>query len=110
MLAMLINNTLYYFVGNYTTAYIIDFIAGNSLIYTILLLMISFRFNYCEWHRLIIVGNFINITIASYDASFTIPFIDMQLLLTYYIINSKRTKYFLYICTIQPLIFVLYIC
>ena len=87
MLAMLINNTLYYFVGNYTTAYIIDFIAGNSLIYTILLLMISFRFNYCEWHRLIIMGNLINVTIAAYDASFTIPFTNMQLLLTYYIIS-----------------------
>lgn len=86
MLAMLINNTLYYITSSYTAAYTIDFIFGNSLIFTILLLMISYRFNYCEWHRLIIIGNIINVAIASYDATFGIPFTDMQLLLTYYII------------------------
>lgn len=87
MLAMLINNTLYYITSSYTAAYTIDFIFGNSLIFTILLLMISYRFNYCEWHKLIITGNIINVTIASYDATFGIPFTDMQLLLTYYIIS-----------------------
>lgn len=84
MIAMLSNNTIYYFTNNYTAAYTIDFCTGNSILFTIFLFMISVRFNYCIWHRLIIIGNFINVLIASYDATYGIIISDMQLLLTYY--------------------------
>lgn len=86
MLVMLLNNTIYCFTDNYTVAYTLDFFTGNSILTTILLYMISIRFNYCIWHRLIITGNLINLILANVDASIGINVSDMGLLLMYYFI------------------------
>lgn len=88
MLAILLNNTIYCFTDNYDAAYMIDFFTGNSILANIFLIMISVRFNYCIWHRIIICGNIANSTIAMTDAIFTIPISDMKLLLSYYIVAA----------------------
>ena len=85
---MLLNNTLYYFDIVKVMSYVTDFIIGNSVITTFLLFVCSYLFNFCKWHRLIIMANFINIMIANYDALFGIPVTDAQLLCIYYIIAS----------------------
>lgn len=85
---MLINNTIYCFANNYTIAYSIDFIFGNSIIFTIFIFMISYRFNYCVWHRILIIGNLINLLIANIDAWNRIDISDLSLLLIYYIVAA----------------------
>ena len=72
MAGMLLNNTLCYFCTDLDTIYLLDYIIGNSIITTILLFICSYIFNYCVWHRLIILANFINISIANIDAVYHI--------------------------------------
>lgn len=84
MVGMLFNNLMYYFdIGN-NICYIIDFVIGNSIITTILLFICSNLFGFCNWHRLIITSNFINIVIANIDVLFVIPISDLQLISLYF--------------------------
>lgn len=53
MAGMLINNLLY-FNDIYCLSYILDYLIGNSIITTFLLIVCSYIFNFCTWHRLII--------------------------------------------------------
>lgn len=105
MAGMLINNLLY-FNDIYCLSYILDYLIGNSIITTFLLIVCSYIFNFCTWYRLIIIANFINITIASVDAIHKIPITDLQLLALYHFvavifiiiatinhINKKNDKY-----------------
>lgn len=85
MAGMLINNLLY-FNDIYYFSYIIDYLIGNSIITTFLLIVCSYIFNFCTWHRLIILANFINITIALVDAIHKIPITDLQLLILYHFV------------------------
>lgn len=87
MAGMLINNTLYYFDICRPLCYTLDFILGNSLITTILLLAISYVFKFCEWHRIIIISNITNITIANIDAVIGINITDLELIIMYYVIS-----------------------
>ena len=87
MVGMLINNTLYYFNINTNTYYITNFITGNSIVTTILLYICSYLFHYCNWYRLIITANLINLIIGIIDILFTIPITDFQLLVLYYTIS-----------------------
>ena len=87
MAGMLLNNTLWYFCTDLDIIYLLDYIIGNSIITTILLFICSYIFNYCTWHRLIILANFVNITIANIDAMYHINITDLQLLCVYYIIS-----------------------
>ena len=87
MAGMLLNNTLCYFNLNFDIVYLLDYLIGNSFITTVLLLTCSYIFKYCTWHRIIIIANFINISIASDDAIFGINVTDLQLLCVYYIIS-----------------------
>ena len=87
MTGMLLNNTLCFFNINFNYIYILDYIIGNSVITIILLLVCSYIFNYCSWHRIIIFANFVNISIANFDAVFHINISDIKLLCTYYIIS-----------------------
>lgn len=87
MVGMLINNTLYYFDINTNTYYITNFITGNSIITTILLYICSYLFHYCNWYRLIITANLVNLIIGIIDVLFTIPITDFQLLVLYYTIS-----------------------
>ena len=84
MVGMLFNNLMYYFeIGN-NICYIIDFVIGNSIITTILLFICSNLFGFCNWHRLIITSNFINIVIANIDVLFVIPISDLHLISLYF--------------------------
>lgn len=88
MAGMLLNNILYYFDIYNKLSYTFDFIIGNSIITTILLYLCSNVFQFCIWHRIIIIGNFINLIIANIDSIFHIPISDIQLLITYHIIAT----------------------
>lgn len=55
MAGMLINNLLY-FNDIYCLSYILDYLIGNSIITTFLLIVCSYIFNFCTWHRLIIIA------------------------------------------------------
>ena len=105
MAGMLLNNLLY-FNDIYFLSYIIDYIIGNSIVTTFLLIVCSYIFHFCTWHRLIITANIINITIAAIDAICKLPITDIQLLLLYHFvavifiiiatiihINKKNDKY-----------------
>lgn len=88
MAGFLFNNTMYYYYDTYELSYILDFIIGNTIINTILLYIISYVFKFCNWYRLIITANFINLLVASYDANWRLPIEDMILLCIYYIIAT----------------------
>ena len=85
MAGMLFNNLLY-FNDIYCLSYIFDYFIGNSIVVTFLLIVCSYIFNFCTWYRLIIIANFINITIASIDAVYKLPITDLQLLILYHFI------------------------
>ena len=86
MVGMLFNNLIYYFQLCNELSYISDFILGNSLITTFLLFVCSYIFGFCNWHRLLITSNFVNITIASIDSVYRIPISNLELLILYFII------------------------
>lgn len=86
MVGMLFNNLLYYFQVCNQLCYVIDFIIGNSLITTFLLFVCSYIFGFCNWHRLLITSNFVNITIASIDSVYRIPISNLELLILCFII------------------------
>lgn len=56
---------------------------GNSLIVTIFLILASYIFGFCKWHRIIIYANLINISIELYDKTFNIPISNLELLVIY---------------------------
>ena len=102
---MLLNNILY-FNDIYCLSYIIDYSIGNSIITTFLLVVCSYLFHFCIWHRLIITANIINVTIAAIDSIYRLPISDIQLLVLYHFIaaifiiiatvvhiNKKNDKY-----------------
>ena len=84
MVGMLINNTLYCFNIITKTYYIVNYLISGSLLTNILLYICSYLFHYCNWYRLIITANLINISIGSFDILFHIPITDFQLLVSYY--------------------------
>lgn len=84
MVGMLFNNLLYYFQICNQLCYCIDLIIGNSVITTFLLFVCSYLFGFCNWHRLMITSNFINIMIANVDILFTIPISNLHLLSLYF--------------------------
>lgn len=88
MMGMFINNTMYYLEINNSFSYCLDFALGNSIICTFLILICSYVFNFCKWHRYIILGNFINLIIANLDAIIKINIKDIHLLLLCYFISG----------------------
>lgn len=87
MAGMLLNNILY-FNDIYCLSYIIDYSIGNSVITTFLLVVCSYLFHFCTWHRLIITANIINVTIAAIDAIYRLPISDVQLLVLYHFVAA----------------------
>lgn len=88
MMGMFINNTMYYFEINNSFSYCLDFALGNSIVCTFLILVCSYVFNFCKWHRFIILGNFINLVVANLDAIIKINIEDIYLLLLCYFISG----------------------
>lgn len=87
MAGMLVNNILYY-NDIYFISYIIDYLIGNSIVSTFLLIVCSYIFHFCKWHRIIIIANFINLSIAAIDSIYQLPISDIQLLIIYYEISG----------------------
>ena len=87
MAGMSINNTLYHLEVPYISI-ILDFTIGNSYLATFLIYVCSKIFNFCTWHRIIILSNFINLNVAFLDSLITLPILDIELLSIYYIISS----------------------
>lgn len=88
MVGMLINNSLFYFDICRSICYCMDFTIGNSIVATILLYICSNLFGFCNWHRLIITSNLINLLISFIDVLFHIPIKDHQLLILYFIVYT----------------------
>ena len=86
MVGMLFNNLLYYLNICRPLSYMIDFVIGNSIITTFLLFVCNYLFGFCNWHRLIITSNIINILIANIDILYRIPISNLELLVLYFII------------------------
>lgn len=88
MIGLLLNNLLAYFDIQTQILFTIDFFTGNSLLITLLLYLISYRFNYCKWHRILITTNFINLIIAYLDCLEVTDLTCTQLILFYYTIAA----------------------
>ena len=86
MIGFMINSFFYITGDYYELSYQLDFIIGNSLLQTVLLMLASYVFNFCVWHRIIIMANFVVIIISNIDAAIGIPVSDMTVLLIYYTI------------------------
>lgn len=86
MAGILLNNILYYFDTGRKLSYCIDFFTGSSIITTFLLYITSYVFKFCKWHRIIITGNFVNLTIANIDAIVGIDISDISLLIIYHFV------------------------
>lgn len=105
MVGILVGNTLCYFEVYTKIPFIIDYFVGNTIFTTIFLIVCSFVFKFCNWHRFIICSNFISITIAEYDILIGIPITDKQLLLSYYIVAtifSLIAIYSKFHCHVKP--------
>lgn len=88
MAGFLFNNTMYCYYDTYALAYILDFILGNSIAYSILMYIVSYVFKFCNWYRLMVTANLVNTAIAAYDANFKLPVEDATLLSIYFSIAS----------------------
>lgn len=88
MVGFIFNACFYIVKDTYELSYTLDFVLGNSLSLTILLLVISYTFGYCNWYRTIVITNFINISIAYIDACYSIPVKDMIMILLYLLVTS----------------------
>lgn len=87
MMGMLFSNTLYYFNINNSIIYLINYLVGNSIITTFVLFICSYLFGFCNWHRIILIANTINITITTIDGIYNIPVPFLELLILYYSIS-----------------------
>lgn len=87
MFGIIFNNILYLLSNNFKYIKLLDFIIGNSLITTILLYICSITFNYCNWHRLLITANFINIFITTLDYIINFNATNLSLILIYITID-----------------------
>ena len=86
MVAMLLNNTMYCFDVYTKMYYLLGYLAGNSIMTTILLYVCSYVFKFCSWYRLIVTANLINLTLGIVDIYIKTPMSDFELLVSYYTI------------------------
>ena len=86
MAGILLNNIIFS-LGCHTESKALDFILGNSVITTICLYVCSCTFGFCNWHRLLIVANLINILLASIDCFELICPTNFQKILSYFTID-----------------------
>lgn len=83
---ILVNNILYSLESSKINL-IIDFIFGNNITTTLLFYICSYVFRFCNWHRLIITCNLINISLVTFDGIVGIPTTNFQQLLTFLTID-----------------------
>lgn len=87
LIASIVCNTLYVFTDDYIINYNLSFMTGNSIISSFLLYIISYRFYFCKWHRILITGNLINLLIAYADAIFDFPISALTFIIIIYTIS-----------------------
>lgn len=88
LINILVTNTIYFILGDNILSIILDYVFGVNIINTITLLICSYTFNFCKWHRALIFCNIINVSIGLIDEFISIPINNLQLLLLYYLIVS----------------------
>ena len=86
MVGIILSNTFCCFNLFTKLIAVFNFLIGNSTIITILFMVCSYLFKFCNWHRLIVTSNFIIILIILIDKLIRIPIKDVELLLLYYIV------------------------
>lgn len=87
MMGILFTNIIFWFKLSNRYTYILNYVLGNSLLVSILLIIMSYLFGFCKWHRVIIIGNLINITIEVIDKTIGIPISNLEILVLYNIIS-----------------------
>ena len=87
---VLLNNIFYLCENSVfdSIPYYIDGICGVSVIVLILLFLISFKFKYCTWHRILIFNSLFNVTIAILDSLHLIKIQGGRLLVLMLIVSS----------------------
>lgn len=83
LMGMFVTNIIYYFKINKCIILLNNYLLGDSLIVTIFLLLSSYIFGFCKWHRIIIYANLMNISIELYDKIFHIPISNLEILVLY---------------------------
>lgn len=69
MIGMLLLNIIYnVFNNNYYDIY--DFIFGNSIVITIILFISSIVFDFCNWHKAVIINNYILSLIYNHQTNY----------------------------------------
>lgn len=80
MIIFFLNNILLYF-DIIEQNFIVNYLFGNSFAFSLLLIIISYTFNYCNWYRLIVCGNILNLMLGFTDALFDYFIEDFKMLL-----------------------------
>lgn len=93
IVAMLFNNSLYFFVNEDSTIlwripYFLDGICGVTFIQILLLFLISYKFKYCVWHRVLLVTCLFNLLIAFFDSIQLLQTSRIPTLLIIFIISA----------------------
>ena len=65
----------------------IDVFIGNSVGTTIALLVASYTFGFCKWHRLVIFANFVNLMLILLDVMFNFNVTNIQRIISYFTID-----------------------
>ena len=93
-IATIIFNDILYLVDNddstilWRIPYFLDGINGLSWMLVLLLFLISYKFKYCTWHRLLLCNCIINILITSFDAFALINRNDLYIVIFLSIISG----------------------
>ena len=69
LFSLLLSNLIATLDCDIRMCYVLDFSTGNSLLASLFLFFLSKRLNFPYWHRLFIIANFINLSIAFCDAN-----------------------------------------
>lgn len=77
--------------------YSLNFIGGFSVLFMIQLYIMSYIFQYCEWHRVPLHYVTIVNILALYDTYVGIPISDLQMLRVYLVIAGISLAYFIYL-------------
>lgn len=81
----LLSNLIATFDGNIYYCYALDFCTGNSFLFTLFLFFLSLRLGFPLYHRLLIVANLINLSIAFCEANiYSIPAASYLMFYCYY--------------------------
>lgn len=94
IVGILLNNSLYFFIEDDSTIlfkipYILDSIIGISFIQILLLFLISYKFQYCVWHRILILNCTINLLLACMDAFqiINIEYVNLMMVILFVIVG-----------------------